>query len=49
MIARRSVELPEIHSDPADRMILATAAELGTAVVSRDGRLAQYKVARIVW
>lgn len=49
VIARHSVELPEIHADPADRMILATAVELGTAVVSRDSRLADYRVATVIW
>ena len=39
-IARRTVELPDIHADPADRMILATAAELGCPIVSRDRRFA---------
>ena len=49
VIARRSVELPDIHGDPADRMILATAVELGVPVVSRDSRLAEYGAARVIW
>ena len=49
VIARRSVELPDIHGDPADRMILATAVELGVPVVSRDSRLAGYGAARVIW
>ncbi len=48
-IARRSVELPDIHADPADRMILATAAELGAQVVSKDGRFAEYGLVPVVW
>lgn len=48
-IARRSVELPDIHADPADRMILATAAELGARVVSKDGRFAEYGLVPVVW
>jgi PIN domain nuclease of toxin-antitoxin system len=48
-IARRSVELPDIHADPADRMILATAAELGAPVVSKDARFASYNLVPVVW
>ena len=48
-IARRSVELPDIHGDPADRMILATGIELGAAIVSKDRRLAEYSVAQVLW
>ncbi len=48
-VARRSVELPDIHADPADRMILATAAELGAQVVSKDGRFAEYGLVPVVW
>jgi PIN domain nuclease of toxin-antitoxin system len=47
-IARRSVELPEIHADPADRMIIATALELGCPVITRDARFADYSV-KTVW
>ena len=48
-IARRSVELPDMHADPADRLILATAAELGCPLISRDKRLEDCGVAPIVW
>jgi PIN domain nuclease of toxin-antitoxin system len=48
-IARRSVELPDIYGDPADRMILATGIELGAAIVSKDRRLAEYSVAQVLW
>lgn len=48
-IARRSVELPDIHSDPADRLILSTAAELGCPIVSRDQRLSEYDLVPIIW
>ena len=48
-MARRSVELPDIHGDPADRMILATGIELGAAIVSKDHRLAEYSVAQVLW
>ncbi len=48
-VARRSVELPDIHADPADRMILATAAELGAPIVSKDGRFGEYGLVPVVW
>ena len=48
-VARRSVQLPEIHGDPADRLILATAHQLGCPVVSKDRRLSDYPDAEIIW
>ena len=48
-VVRLSVELPYIHTDPADRMILATAAELGCPIVSRDARFTEYNVAPVIW
>ncbi|MCY4373536.1 MAG: type II toxin-antitoxin system VapC family toxin [Spirochaetaceae bacterium] len=48
-VARRSVQLPDIHGDPADRLILATAQELGCPVVSKDRRFPDYPDVRIIW
>lgn len=48
-VVRRSVELPDVHRDPADRMILATAAELGASIVSRDARFASHDAAPVIW
>lgn len=48
-IARRSVELPDIHTDPADRMIIATAIELGVGVVTCDSRFREYGLCSVVW
>ncbi|MDE0220172.1 MAG: type II toxin-antitoxin system VapC family toxin [Spirochaetaceae bacterium] len=48
-VARRSVQLPDIHGDPADRLILATAQQLGCPVVSKDRRLSDYPDAEIIW
>ena len=48
-IARRSVLLPDVHADPADRMILATAAEAGCPVVSCDKRFHEYGIVPVVW
>lgn len=42
-IAVRSVELPgDIHADPADRMLIATARSLGVPLVTADGLIQQY-------
>ena len=36
--AFRSVELPDIHNDPADRFIIATALENDLPVVTSDDK-----------
>jgi PIN domain nuclease of toxin-antitoxin system len=42
-IARLAVELPEpLHSDPADRIIIATALSLGATLVTRDRKIIGY-------
>lgn len=48
-VARRSVELPKHHQDPADRFILATAVELGVPIVSRDERFRSYAEVQTIW
>jgi PIN domain nuclease of toxin-antitoxin system len=49
-IAVRSVSLPPpLHSDPADRMIVATALALGAEVVTKDRRLRDYPPLRTIW
>lgn len=40
----RSTELPPIHRDPADRIIIATALERRAPVVTSDRRFAEYGV-----
>jgi PIN domain nuclease of toxin-antitoxin system len=40
--------LPDIHSDPFDRMLVAQALAEDCALISRDGVLARYEVA-VVW
>jgi PIN domain nuclease of toxin-antitoxin system len=37
------------HGDPADRLIYATARELGLRIVTRDERLTAFDRARCVW
>ena len=41
-IAVRAVELPDIHRDPFDRIIIATALEMDTRLASVDGRFVSY-------
>ena len=49
-IARLAVGLPEpYHSDPADRMIIATARYLGAVLVTKDRRIREYEHVSTVW
>lgn len=41
-ISARAVELPEIHRDPFDRIIIATALELNAHLASVDGQFLNY-------
>jgi PIN domain nuclease of toxin-antitoxin system len=41
-IALRAVSLTDIHRDPFDRIIIATALEYGAKVASLDGMFARY-------
>ena len=44
MVCRRSVELPDLHGDPADRITLATAGQPGCIRVSKDSGPREYTV-----
>ncbi len=48
-IARLSVQLPDLHPDPADRIILATARILGSTLVTKDERLLNYPHVATLW
>lgn len=49
-IAVRSVELPgEFHKDPADRIIVATARNLGAPLVTADEKIRAYPHLRTIW
>jgi PIN domain nuclease of toxin-antitoxin system len=49
-IAIRSNHLPgELHDDPADRIIVATALTLGTPLVSKDSRIRDYPHVETIW
>lgn len=45
----RSFELPDLHPDPADRMIVASAERLGAVLVTRDERLRAYVGIPTTW
>ena len=46
----RSVFLPgPIHSDPADRIIIATAIMKGMPVVTRDEKIRKYSKIKSIW
>jgi PIN domain nuclease of toxin-antitoxin system len=49
-IAVRSVRLPgDLHDDPADRMIVATAQILGVPLVTKDENLHTYPHVETIW
>lgn len=49
-IAVQSVHLPgSLHSDPADRIIAATALQLRAPLVTKDERLQSYPFIKTVW
>jgi PIN domain nuclease of toxin-antitoxin system len=41
-IASRAAMLPDIHRDPADRFIIATAIETGATLLTLDGTFKDY-------
>ncbi|HEY3357898.1 MAG TPA: type II toxin-antitoxin system VapC family toxin [Polyangia bacterium] len=48
-IAIAAAELPPLHRDPCDRIIVATGLAHGLAVVTPDPAIAAYPGTRIVW
>lgn len=49
-IAAKSVNLPEpLHSDPADRIIIATALQNGADLITSDKRILAYPNVRSIW
>jgi PIN domain nuclease of toxin-antitoxin system len=49
-IAVRSVRLPApIHTDPADRMIIATAMKLNATIVTKDEKILGYPHITSIW
>lgn len=48
-IAARSALLPLHHNDPADRILVATAKELGAPIVTPDALIKAYSGIRVIW
>ena len=49
-IAVKSVNLPQpFHSDPADRIIIATAISLGVSLITKDERILEYAHVKTIW
>ena len=49
-IAVKSVnQLEPIHSDPADRIIIATAISLGVPLVTKDEKILKYPHVQTIW
>lgn len=48
-IALHSAALPDIHNDPFDRLIVATALTRGCPVLSKDTVLPQYPGLTVLW
>ena len=49
-IALKSVQLPgDLHNDPADRIIIATAISLGAVLVTKDEKIRDYRHVKTVW
>ena len=48
-IAARSCELPPLHNDPCDRMIIATAQLLGIEIITPDHLIRQYPEVVVRW
>lgn len=50
MIAKASVELDGLdNKDPADRIIIATALDLGAKLVTSDKKIRDYKKVQTIW
>lgn len=48
-IALASTALPDLHNDPFDRILVATAQSRDLRLVSKDTQLARYPGTRLVW
>jgi PIN domain nuclease of toxin-antitoxin system len=48
-IACRSTQLPPLHADPCDRIIVATALVSAIAVLSPDPLIAAYPGIEVAW
>ena len=48
-IALGAVELPPLHNDPCDRLIVATALQHSMPIITCDRLIAQYENAEVIW
>ncbi len=48
-IAARAVELPTIHRDPIDRILIATAIEHDAILITRDLTIQAYPGVQTAW
>lgn len=49
-VAVKSVNLPQpLHSDPADRIIIATAISWGVPLVTKDEKILDYPHVQTIW
>ena len=48
-IAARSAFLPDIHRDPIDRVLIATALEYDAELATRDELIGRYPGVRVRW
>lgn len=48
-IAIQSTQLPPLHADPCDRIIVATAQEYAMQILTPDRLVQQYPKTRCVW
>jgi PIN domain nuclease of toxin-antitoxin system len=48
-IAAAATELPGLHADPADRILIATALEHHLTILTPDDKMRQYRRVRTLW
>jgi PIN domain nuclease of toxin-antitoxin system len=48
-VAVRASDLAGFHGDPADRLIVATALEVGSPLVTRDRDIRRSKLVETIW
>jgi len=49
-ISVKSVQLPgNLHADPADRIIVASALTMDATIITKDQKLLQYRHVKTVW
>jgi PIN domain nuclease of toxin-antitoxin system len=48
-IAAQSVRLKDIHNDPADRFLVASALEKQLTLLSPDDKIRQYPKVSVIW